>query len=481
MPFGGLVVNRVHPLDGGAAGSRRRGADRRAGRRRRAGRARSPRAYAEERALAERDDAAIEHLRARDRRAGPDRHPPARRRRPRRRRPRGDPRPPVRRLMARDSRPTTSSIVGGGHNGLVAAAYLARAGRSVLVLERRDHARRRGGLRARRSPGVDARLSRYAYLVSLLPQRIVDELGLPVRARAAGGSRPTRPPARPGARPARRRRGPRRDRGARFARSRRRPGGHRRLGAPVRDDAPAWRAARVPDDDRAAAPAARAARAGRRRRGLGRRSFERPLGEPIADALRRRPASRGSSLTDALIGTFAAARRRRPAPEPLLPLPRDRQRHRRLGRARRRHGRASPPRSAAPRAAAGAELRDRRRGDARSSPTAGRRRGALRRRRGGEHARARGHVLANAAPAVLDRLLGRAAVGPTPEGAQLKVNLLLARLPRLRDAAVDPAARPSPGPSTSTRRLRAARARLRAGRRGRAARRCRRARSTATR
>ena len=29
-------------------------------------------------------------------------------------------------------------IIGGGHNGLVAAAYLAQAGQSVLVLERRD-------------------------------------------------------------------------------------------------------------------------------------------------------------------------------------------------------------------------------------------------------------------------------------------------------------------------------------------------------
>ena len=58
---------------------------------------------------------------------------------------------------------------------------------------------------------------------------------------------------------------------------------------------------------------------------------------------------------------------------------------------------------------------------------------------GGEHVAAAGHVLGNVAPAVLDRLRGRAASEAPPEGAQLKVNLLLARLPRLRDGAVDPA------------------------------------------
>ena len=59
-------------------------------------------------------------------------------------------------------------IVGGGHNGLVAAAYLARAGRRVQVLERLDHV---GGaaVSAHAFDGVDARLSRYSYLVSLLP------------------------------------------------------------------------------------------------------------------------------------------------------------------------------------------------------------------------------------------------------------------------------------------------------------------------
>ena len=71
-------------------------------------------------------------------------------------------------------------VVGGGHNGLVAAGYLARAGRRVRVLERLDEV---GGaaVSARAFDGVDARLSRYSYLVSLLPARILDDLGARVR------------------------------------------------------------------------------------------------------------------------------------------------------------------------------------------------------------------------------------------------------------------------------------------------------------
>jgi phytoene dehydrogenase-like protein len=71
-------------------------------------------------------------------------------------------------------------IVGGGHNGLVAAAYLARAGLRVRLLERLAHV---GGaaVSAQIFDGVDARLSRYAYLVSLLPARITDDLGAAVR------------------------------------------------------------------------------------------------------------------------------------------------------------------------------------------------------------------------------------------------------------------------------------------------------------
>ena len=68
-------------------------------------------------------------------------------------------------------------IVGGGHNGLTAAAYLSRAGLSVLLLERQDEV---GGasVSAEAFPGTGARLSRYSYLVSLMPQQIIDDLGL---------------------------------------------------------------------------------------------------------------------------------------------------------------------------------------------------------------------------------------------------------------------------------------------------------------
>jgi phytoene dehydrogenase-like protein len=71
-------------------------------------------------------------------------------------------------------------VVGGGHNGLVAAAYLGRSGRSVLVLERGAQV---GGAAVSQQvfDGVDVRLSAYSYLVSLLPDRIVADLGLHLR------------------------------------------------------------------------------------------------------------------------------------------------------------------------------------------------------------------------------------------------------------------------------------------------------------
>src|ERR1700727_2514578 len=78
------------------------------------------------------------------------------------------------------AREVDAVIVGGGHNSLVAAAYLGRAGLRVLLLERLPHV---GGaaVSAQVFDGVDARLSRYAYLVSLLPTRILDDLGATVR------------------------------------------------------------------------------------------------------------------------------------------------------------------------------------------------------------------------------------------------------------------------------------------------------------
>jgi phytoene dehydrogenase-like protein len=62
----------------------------------------------------------------------------------------------------------------------VAAGYLAKAGLRVLVLERLGHV---GGaaISAQAFDGVEVRLSRYSYLVSLLPSRIVDDLGADVR------------------------------------------------------------------------------------------------------------------------------------------------------------------------------------------------------------------------------------------------------------------------------------------------------------
>ncbi|MET1044774.1 MAG: NAD(P)/FAD-dependent oxidoreductase [Microbacteriaceae bacterium] len=72
------------------------------------------------------------------------------------------------------------AIIGGGHNGLTAAAYLASAGRRVIVLEKLDVL---GGaaVSAQAFTGVDAQLSRYSYLVSLVPKRIIDDLGLDIR------------------------------------------------------------------------------------------------------------------------------------------------------------------------------------------------------------------------------------------------------------------------------------------------------------
>jgi phytoene dehydrogenase-like protein len=66
-------------------------------------------------------------------------------------------------------------IVGGGHNGLVCAAYLARAGLDVLVLERRELV---GGAAVTEEPWPGHRVSSASYVVSLVPPRIERELEL---------------------------------------------------------------------------------------------------------------------------------------------------------------------------------------------------------------------------------------------------------------------------------------------------------------
>jgi phytoene dehydrogenase-like protein len=69
-------------------------------------------------------------------------------------------------------------IVGGGHNGLVAGAYFAKAGARTLVLEAREKV---GGAVDTSAPFAelpDVRVSTYSYVMSLMPPFIIDDLGL---------------------------------------------------------------------------------------------------------------------------------------------------------------------------------------------------------------------------------------------------------------------------------------------------------------
>ncbi len=312
-------------------------------------------------------------------------------------------------------------IVGGGHNGLVAAAYLARAGLSCVVLERRPTV---GGaaVSERIFPGFDVRVSRYANLVSLLPRRIVDELGLRVRLVRRTVSSYTPDPRVAGAR------GLLVDAGD----PRRRVRPFKRSPAMARSSTPGSASCH---GDRFAQRVFPTLLEPLRSRADLRRVVaddaawdalvETPLGASV-DAAFSDDLVRGVVLTDALIGTFADT------DDPQL----------RQNRCFLYHvigggtGDWDVPvggigaLSAALRDAAVAAGADVRTGvevtavgdgevhvqtDGRSQASIGAR-----------------WTLANVAPAELDRLRGR--TPQPPEGSQLKVNLLLSRLPRLRDA-----------------------------------------------
>ena len=285
-------------------------------------------------------------------------------------------------------------IAGGGHNALVAATLLARAGRAVAVLERRDEL---GGaaVSAAPFPGFDVRLSRYSYLVSLFPPALLRSLGVSIEIR----------PRRVAAHPPLERHGAFQAMLAGVA-ERIFP----TLTEPLRSRE-AFR--RLLGDD-----------------ALWSSLFETPLSELIERSFDD-DLSRGTVLTDALIGTFA------PADDPLLRQNRCFLYHIMGGSWNVPVGGMGALSSALATAArnAGAELvtgaevlsieTDGR--DAEVATADGRRFAAR-------------HVLANVAPDRLQALLGEPTESdPPPEGAQLKVNMLLKRLPGVPGAAPEEA------------------------------------------
>src|SRR5260370_18568731 len=78
-------------------------------------------------------------------------------------------------IMANQTEPIDAIIIGAGHNGLVAAGYLARAGKKVVVLEQRD---RVGGACTLEEPFPGFTMSPCAYVVSLLRPEIISDLEL---------------------------------------------------------------------------------------------------------------------------------------------------------------------------------------------------------------------------------------------------------------------------------------------------------------
>ncbi|MFF3290880.1 phytoene desaturase family protein [Streptomyces sp. NPDC003023] len=314
-------------------------------------------------------------------------------------------------------------IVGGGHNGLVAAAYLARAGRSVLLLERRPNT---GGaaVSTRPFPGVDARLSQFSYLVSLLPEKIVRDLELDFAVRKRTVSSYT----------------PRNDGGLLVGGGRTRQsfaevtGGDREYAAWQEFYGTTGRVAeRVFPTLTEPLPTRDALRAVVDDEQAWRMLFEEPIGVAIEQRFND-DLVRGVVLTDALIGTFADAH------DPSLVQNRCFLYHVIGGGT----GDWDVPVGgmgaltdalAAAAAKAGAEIVVEH--EATRVATDGERAEVAFRTRDGEGVVAARRVLVNASPQALAGLLGEEPP-EAAEGAQLKVNMLLRRLPRLRDRSVAP-------------------------------------------
>ncbi len=316
-------------------------------------------------------------------------------------------------------------IVGGGHNGLVAAAYLARAGLRVRLLERLPHV---GGaaVSSQIFDGVDARLSRYAYLVSLLPARVLDDLGATVRLAPRPYSSYTPDPATAG-------RtglliGPRSTFDAIGAQDDERAFAefYRRCRLVTER---LWPTLLEPLLTREQARAA-IAEGGTEAAAAWRAMVEWPIGRAIAGALGN-DLVRGVVATDALIGTFAAL------DDPSLQQNVCFLYHLIGGGVGEWHvpvggmGAVSAA-LAAVAAGNGAEI------ITDTEVYAVDPNGEVRYRHHDDEHVVRGRfVLANVTPATLAGLLGEPAPAPAP-GAQVKVNMVLRRLPRLRDDSVTP-------------------------------------------